>query len=234
MCGPSASGAGPANVRWPDLLGSGLPPPAAATTSPRRRLVTVAVTLVVGTAFLAATLRVPRGSTAFTLLGFVLATVWIVGALLAGPAPQRPVGHTMVRVTLAAGALGAVAFVAFLAASAVGRHLPVVADSLDSVLAKADAGPVALVLGIALVNAVAEELFFRGALHAAFERHRPVLATTACYVIVTATTGNVALVVAAAVMGSLFSLERLWTGNVFASVVTHCAWTTLMVLALPR
>ena len=91
----------------------------------------------------------------------------------------------------------------------VGHHLPVIADALDSVLAKADAGPVALVLGIALVNAVAEELFFRGALHAAFERHRPVLVTTACYVIVTATTGNLALVVAAAVMGSLFSVERL-------------------------
>ena len=36
------------------------------------------------------------------------------------------------------------------------------------------------------------------------------------------------------IMGSLFSVERLWTGNVFASVVTHCTWTTLMVLAFPR
>jgi len=139
-----------------------------------------------------------------------------------------------VRVTPVAGALGAFAFVAFLAASAVGHHVPLVADSLDSVLAKADAGPVALVLGIALVNAVAEELFFRGALQSAFERRRPVILTTACYVVVTATTGNLALVVAAAVMGSLFSVERLWTGNVFASVVTHCTWTTLMVLAFPR
>jgi len=201
---------------------------------PRRHLLIAGVTLLVGTALLAATLRVPRGSAAFTLLGFVLAAVWIVGALLSGPPPRPPVGRAMVRVTLVAGALGAVAFVAFLAASAVGHHLPIVADSLDSVLAKADAGPVALVLGIALVNAVAEELFFRGSLHAAFERHRPVLVTTACYVVVTAATGNLALVVAAAAMGSLFSVERLWAGNVFASVVTHCTWTTLMVLALPR
>jgi CAAX protease family protein len=196
--------------------------------------VAAAATLVIGTVLLAATLRVPRGSSVFTLLGFALAAVWIVGALVSGPIPLRPVAQSTVRVTLSAGALGAAAFVAFLSASVVGHHLPVISGALDTVLAKADAAPVALVLGIALINAVAEELFFRGALHAAFERHRPVPLTTACYVIVTATTGNLALVVAAAVMGSLFSVERRSTGSVLASVVTHCTWTALVVLALPR
>ena len=76
------------------------------------------------------------------------------------------------RVTLAAGVLGGAAFGAFLLASVIGRHLPVISGALDTVLEKADAGPVALVLSIALVNAVAEELFFRGALHAAFERSK--------------------------------------------------------------
>lgn len=221
-------------MRRPDALGQGLPVPSPVANGPRRRTVAAAVTLVIGTVLLAATLRVPRGSSAFTLLGFVLAAVWIVGALVSGPIPLRPVAQSTVRVTVAAGALGAAAFVAFLLAAVVGHHLPGISGALDTVLAKADAGPVALVLGIALVNAVAEELFFRGALHAAFEHHRPVLLSTACYVTVTATTGNLALVVAAAAMGSLFSVERLSTGSVLASTVTHCTWTTLMLLALPR
>jgi membrane protease YdiL (CAAX protease family) len=221
-------------VRRPDALGLGLPAPSQVASGPHRRTVAAAATLVIGTVLLAATLRVPRGSSVFTLLGFALAAVWIVGALVSGPIPLRPVAQSMVRVTLSAGALGAAAFVAFLSASVVGHHLPVISGALDTVLAKADAAPVALVLGIALINAVAEELFFRGALHAAFERHRPVPLTTACYVIVTATTGNLALVVAAAVMGSLFSVERRSTGSVLASVVTHCTWTALVVLALPR
>ena len=54
------------------------------------------------------------------------------------------------------------------------------------------------------------------------------------YVIVTAATGNLALVIAAAVMGTVFSLERLSTRGVLAPMVTHLTWSTLMVLALPR
>jgi membrane protease YdiL (CAAX protease family) len=87
---------------------------------------------------------------------------------------------------------------------------------------------------VALVNGAGEELFFRGALHAALEPHRPAIATTIVYVVVTAATGNVALVIAAAVMGALFSLERLSTRGVLAPMVTHLTWSTLMVLALPR
>ena len=106
--------------------------------------------------------------------------------------------------------------------------------ALDNVLAKADAGPIALVLLVALLNGAGEELFFRGALHAAMEPHRPALLSTAAYVAVTAATGNVALVVAAVVMGTVFSLERLSTRAVLAPVVTHLGWSTLMLLALPR
>ena len=61
--------------------------------------------------------------------------------------------------------------------------------------------PLPLVLFVALVNGAGEELFFRGALHAALEPHRPAVAATIVYVVVTAATGNVALVIAAAVMG---------------------------------
>jgi membrane protease YdiL (CAAX protease family) len=89
-------------------------------------------------------------------------------------------------------------------------------------------------LVVALVNGAGEELFFRGALHAALEPHRPAITSTIVYVGVTAATGNVALVIAAALMGTVFSLERLSTRGVIAPMATHLTWSTLMVLALPR
>ena len=95
-------------------------------------------------------------------------------------------------------------------------------------------GQLPLILLIALVNGVAEELFFRGALHAALEPRRPALISTIIYVTVTAATGNIALIAAAAVMGTLFSLERLRTRSVLAPILTHVSWSTLMILALPR
>ena len=129
---------------------------------------------------------------------------------------------------------GVAAFGVFLAAYLVARHLPVVGAALDGVLATADAGSITVVLLVALVNGAGEELFFRGALHAAFEPHRPAIAATVVYVVVTAATGNVALVIAAVVMGALLSLERLSTRGVLAPMLTHLTWSTLMVLALPR
>ena len=129
---------------------------------------------------------------------------------------------------------GVAAFVVFLAAYLVARHLPVVGPALDGVLATADAGATALVLFVALLNGAGEELFFRGALHAALVPHRPAIATTFVYVVVTTATGNVALIIAAVVMGALFSLERLSSRGVLAPMLTHLTWSTLMVLALPR
>jgi membrane protease YdiL (CAAX protease family) len=101
-------------------------------------------------------------------------------------------------------------------------------------LARADKGPVVVVLAVALVNGLGEEMFFRGALFGALEDHRPVLSSTVIYVAVTVATGNIALVAAAAVMGAIFALQRAHTGSIVASTVTHLGWATLMLLALPR
>ncbi len=190
---------------------------------------------MVGTALLAATLRAPRGSAWFTALGFLVAATWTVGALLSGPVPLRPAPPTRWRASVLPAALaGVAAFLAFLVAYFVGQHLPMVSGALDTLLAKADAGPRPLILVVALVNGVAEELFFRGALHAALEPRHAALWSTVAYVAVTATTGNIALVVAAVVMGTIFSLERLSTRAVLAPMITHLSWSTLMLLALPR
>ncbi len=189
---------------------------------------------MVGTALLAATLRVPHGSAWFTVLGLLAAATWTVGSFVSGPIPFQP-GQDIAWPTFVAPAIaGVVAFCVFLAGYLVARHLPLVGPALDGILATADAGSTALVLFVALVNGAGEELFFRGALHAALEPHRPAITTTIVYVAVTAATGNVALVIAAVVMGVLFTLERLSTRGVLAPMVTHLTWSTLMVLALPR
>jgi CAAX protease family protein len=189
---------------------------------------------VVGTALLAAALRVPGGSVRFSVLGLLVAATWTVGSFVSGPISLQPGSGVAWRTFVGPVVAGVAAFGAFLAAYLVARHLPLVGPALDGVLATTDAGPKALVLFVALANGAGEELFFRGALHAALEPHRPVIATTIVYVAVTAATGNLALVIAAAVMGVLFSLERLSTRGVLAPMVTHLTWSTLMVLALPR
>ena len=222
-------------MRVPDLLVPSTEPATVdAPAARRRRRVVAAVAVVVGTALLAATLRAPSGSAWFTVLGLLAAATWTVGSFVSGPIPFQPDRDAEWRRFVGPVVAGVAAFGAFFAAYLLARHLPLVGPALDGVLDTADSGPTALVLFVALVNGAGEELFFRGALHAALEPHHPTIATTVVYVVVTAATGNLALVIAAAVMGALFSLERMSTRGVLAPIVTHLTWSTLMVLALPR
>jgi uncharacterized protein len=201
----------------------------------RRRRLVVAATLVPGTATLVATLAAPPGSPAFSLLGVLLAAVWVAGSVAAGPLhlDGQPTGIERRRQVQAAVVLGGLAFGAFLGASVVASHVPGLDDAIDSLLATADAGPTALVLAIAVVNAVAEERFFRGALPVALVGDHRVAVATAVYVMVTVATLNMALVVAAAAMGTVFMLERLSTRGILAPTLTHITWSSLMLLALP-
>lgn len=200
----------------------------------RRPRVVLVPTLVLGTALLAGALAVDADSAAFTAFGLLAALTWIAGALLAGPGPARNASGPSTAVLVGgAAALGVVAFGAFLLARFAAAELPVLAGSVERVLGQADEGDRLLVLGVALVNGLGEELLFRGALPAVFAR-RPALASTALYVAVTVATLNAALVVAAAVMGALLVTERRVTGGVLAPVVTHLTWSTLMLVALPR
>jgi len=202
----------------------------------RRRQRVIVTTLVVGTAVLGATLAAPRGSLAFTLLGFLVAGVWLAGSAMAGPVPPGPSRGTP-RDVMVAVVLGGVAFGAFVAASLVARRIPALDGAVDSVLSKAQAGPTALVLVIAIVNAVAEEIFFRGALLTALPSAtvgiRRAALVTAVYILVTAASLNVALVLAAGVMGTLLMIERLATGGTLAPALTHVTWSILMILAFP-
>ena len=183
-----------------------------------RQRIAVTTTLVVGTALLATTLRVPAGSVGFLVIGSLAAVTWIVGSVASGSVPVGTRGSSRTAVVLRALGLGLVAFLGFLGADFVGQHLPLVSPALHNILAKADAGPTWLVLLVALVNGLGEECFFRGALFSALGPHHPVAGSTIAYIAVTAATANLALVVAAAAMGTLFSLQRDRTGAIVAPV----------------
>ena len=130
----------------------------------RRRRVVVAVTLVLGTALLAATLAVPTGSDAFTVLGLAVAATWRRRQPAVGPAPPRAAPRRRVgrRELLGPVVLGLLAYLGFLGAYLVAREVPGLAGALESILGKADKGPLAPVLFVVLVNGAAEEVFFRG------------------------------------------------------------------------
>jgi membrane protease YdiL (CAAX protease family) len=198
----------------------------------RRRRVVVAATGLVGALLLALTLRTDVGSGAFYWYGALLAGCWIAGSLLSGPLHLGRLDGR--RHVLVPALLGAGAFVVFAIAAVVVRRVPVLDDLVSDVISRADSGSLSLVIAVALVNGLAEELFFRGALYSAFGPHRPWLWSTVAYVVVTAATLNVMLVLAAAAMGTLFALERRSTRGVLAPMVTHLTWSLLMIFFLPR
>jgi len=90
-----------------------------------------------------------------------------------------------------------------------------------------------MILATTLANGLGEEVFFRGALHAALEADHAVAVSTAVYVVATASTRNPALMLAAGVMGTLFSLQRRASGGLQAPALTHLTWSTLMVYLMP-
>jgi membrane protease YdiL (CAAX protease family) len=174
----------------------------------------------------------PPGSTAFSALAAALAGVWLVGGLLSGPLQLGRAVHG--RHAVRALILGALAFALFAAGAEIVHGIPVLHSAVNDVIERADAGGRALVVGIAILNAIGEEVFFRGAVYRVLGPRRPVLWTTVCYSIVTAAAGNLMLVVAAALMGTVFALERRASHGVLASMITHVTWSILMIYLLPR
>lgn len=201
-----------------------------------RRKIVVSIFLLIGAALLGYSLSRPPGDESFILLTFALAAVWVVGAFASGPLHlghvrfrgrnQRPV----ITGTVVGLALGAV----FVLGGLVARQIPGVREYITRVLELTTAGPLLLIVFITVINGVAEELFFRGALYTALAKYRPVIVSTVLYVIATAaTTGNPMLGFAAIVLGTVCALERRATGGVLAPMLTHFFWGLVLVLALP-
>lgn len=201
-----------------------------------RRIVT-AVFVLIGAGVLAWSLGLDAGNPLFYVGTLVLAAVWTIGAFASGPlylgriaGPRRP--DDLRRPVGGAIALGLVMAAIFVAGALVVRHIPVLDRQVASVLEHADQGVTPLLVFITVVNGVAEELFFRGALYAAIPRH-PVAISTAAYTIATLATGNVMLGVAAILLGVVVGLERRASGGVLAPILTHVTWSTSMLFVLP-
>jgi membrane protease YdiL (CAAX protease family) len=111
------------------------------------------------------------------------------------------------------------------------RQVPALDAQVRHVIEHADQGSVPLLLVITVLNGVAEELFFRGALYAATPRY-PVAVTTLAYGAVTLATGNVMLAFAGLLLGGLVGLERRATGGILAPIITHVVWSAAMLFVL--
>ena len=201
----------------------------------RRRRIVVAVTLVIGAAVLGFSLRRTPGESSFYWLTLVLAAVWIFGAFVSGPLHlgginwrgrnQRPV-ISGVAIGLGLGGI-------FVLGGLIAREIPPVAALIVRVLQFESHGTVLFVVLITLVNGVAEEVFFRGALYTALGRLQPVAISTILYTVATMASGNPMLGFAAVLLGFVCALERRASGGVLAPMLTHFVWGLIMVLALP-
>jgi membrane protease YdiL (CAAX protease family) len=201
-----------------------------------RRRIVVVVVLVIGGALLGYSLTRHPGDESFYWLTLALAGVWAIGALLSGPLHlgcirfrgrnQRPViTGTVVGVVLGG---------AFVIGGLIAREIPGVREYITRVLEFANYGPLVLVVFITVINGIAEEMFFRGALYTALGKTYPAAISTVIYVLATAaTTGNPMLGVAAMIVGAVCAFERRTTGGVLAPMLTHFFWGLIMVLALP-
>jgi membrane protease YdiL (CAAX protease family) len=201
----------------------------------RRRQRVVGATSLVSAALLGVGLTADPGSRRFFAATYATAAVDAVGAIASGPLHLGWIeqqDHSMRRPVLVPVATGAAAFGGFYGAARVARRIPPLRRWVASVLQYADQGRTSYVVGTALSNALAEELFFRGALYAAFEE-RPVARTTGVYVLATIPTRNPALVLAAAAMGTLWGMQRRATSGLQAPVLTHLTWSALMLRFMP-
>jgi membrane protease YdiL (CAAX protease family) len=230
----------PAQPRWlaeaRDVIGACPVPHHEPPALIRRRRVVVATVLVIGAALLGYSLTRPPGDASFYWLTLALAGVWAVGALASGPLHLgciRLRGRNQ-RPFITGTAVGLLLGGVFIVGGLIAREIPGVSEYITRVLEFAGYGPLLLVTFITVVNGVAEEMFFRGALYTALGRFHPVLVSTVLYVIATAaTTGNPMLGFAAIILGSVCALERRVTGGVLAPMLTHFFWGLVMVLALP-
>lgn len=201
----------------------------------RRRRVVVAITLVVGAVVLGFSLRRHPGESSFYWLTLLLAAVWTAGALSSGPLylggicwrgrNQRPV--------ITGTAIGLLLGGVFVVGGLIVKEIHPVAALITRVLEYAHQGWYPVIVAITVVNAVAEEVFFRGALYSALRGRHPVLISTILYTAATMASGNPMLGFAAFILGTVCAFERRATGGVLAPMLSHFVWGLIMVLVLP-
>ena len=200
-----------------------------------RRRIVVAITLALGATLLGLSFSVRQGDPAFYPLTFGLAATWMLGSVLSGP---LHLGHILLsgrprRPTVTPIAVGLLLAALFVLGALIVRMIPTLVRLAEDVLGYARLGNLWIIFVITLVNGVAEELFFRGALFAAIGLRHAVLISTVLYVLATVASGNPVLIFAAAVLGTVVALERRASGGILAPILTHITWSLSMLFVLP-
>jgi membrane protease YdiL (CAAX protease family) len=224
---PALRGFPPALLPGPDS-----PVPGAAGACARPGPV-LAATGTGAAALLGLSLSARPGSPRFYILTLGLAGTWAAGALSSGPLPLARPGRRGARLVVTPVLTGAAAFGLFYGAARLARHIPLLNEAIGNVLGYADGGWMPLVLLTASANAVAEELFFHGALWTAAPHAHPITTTTLAYVATTAATRNPALILAGTATSVLFGLQRHASGGILAPALSHLTWSLLMLTYLP-
>lgn len=203
----------------------------------RRRRIVVVCTLFIGSFLLGYGLTRAPGDTSFYLATAALAVVWTIGAFASGPLhlgwAHTRAGEGHARPVLQPFLLGVFAVTLFCLGALIVAQFAILRDPVNEVLEYARQAPILLVASITLINGIAEELFFRGAVFAAIGHRHPVLISTVLYALVTISTGNLMLVFAAAVLGVMVGLQRRVTGGVLGPIITHLTWSMSMLFILP-
>ena len=200
-----------------------------------RRRIVVAITLALGATLLGLSFSVRQGDPAFYPLTIGLAATWTLGSVLSGP---LHLGHIHLagrlrRPTITPIAVGLLLAALFVLGALIVRTLPSLVRLAEDVLGYARLGNLWIICVITLVNGIAEELFFRGALFAAIGVRHAVLISTVLYVLATVAGGNLVLVFTAAVLGTVVGLERRASGGILAPILTHVTWSLSMLFVLP-
>ncbi|HEY4991352.1 MAG TPA: CPBP family glutamic-type intramembrane protease [Nakamurella sp.] len=229
---------------WPGRLGSALRPALVdkvdrdhrqSDAEFLRRRIVVGVTLVIGAILLGFSLNVSPGSTAFYTLTIALAATWVIGGFVSGPLHLGRINFRgeLRRPIVLPILLGLATAAVFILGAVIVREIEPLRASTENVLAFARYGSLPLVTMVTLMNGVAEEIFFRGALFAAIGVWHPVAISTVIYTLTTVATGNVMLVFSAATLGLLLGLQRRASGGILGPILTHCTWSMAMLLLLP-
>lgn len=229
---------------WPGRLGSALRPALIdkvdrdhrqSDAEFLRRRVVVGITLVIGATLLGFSLNVSPDSAAFYPLTIALASTWVIGGFASGPLHlgrihfrgelRRPIVMPIL--------LGLATAAVFILGAVIVRNIEPLRNITEQVLAFARYGSLPLVAMVTLMNGIAEEIFFRGALFAAIGVFHPVAISTVIYTLTTVATGNIMLVFSAALLGVLLGLQRRASGGILGPILTHCTWSMTMLLVLP-
>jgi hypothetical protein len=200
-----------------------------------RRRIVVGITLVVGAVLLGFSLNVAPGGATFYALTVALAATWVIGGFVSGPLHLGRINFRgeLRRPIILPILLGLGVAAVFILGAVVVRNIEPLRNITENVLAFARYGSLPLVAAVTLINGIAEEIFFRGALFAAIGVWHPVAISTVIYTLTTVATGNVMLVFSAALLGVLLGLQRRASGGILGPILTHCTWSMTMLFVLP-